>query len=285
MSSLAQLAALTSDISLLHRVKTFYDNGLKEIRDDIGWVIENSRDDANPDMGECNNTGDIIETALILGQYGYPEYYQDAERILRGHLLQSQLRDTSFITDPPNPNNEDGKHNVANRHLGAFGFPAPYGHEPLDAKRISFNMDIVGGSVGTLCDVYRAIITTDTAGHWVNLLFDHETEHVKVESPYTHNALTITVKTPKPLFVRLPSWLPPQTIRMTEKTNSFQINNGFLFFAQPPVNQPISLPFELPKQNMVLKHRTRDIRVQLKGDSVVAMDNFGADLTFFDSFE
>ncbi|MBT3602364.1 MAG: hypothetical protein HOE48_15645 [Candidatus Latescibacteria bacterium] len=285
MSSLAQLADLTSDITLLHRVKAFYDNGLRSIRDDIGWVIENSNDSANPDMGECNNTGDIVETALILGQHGYPEYYQDAERILRGHLLPSQLRDTSFIEDPPNPNNEDGKHNVAKRHLGAFGFPAPYGHEPIDAKRISFNMDIVGGSVSTLCDVYRAISTADTAGHWVNLLFDHETKHIKIESPYTSKALTITVKTPKPLFVRLPSWLSPETVQISAGSKPFHINNGYLFFAQPPVNQPISLSFELPKQNLVLKHRTRDIRLELKGDNVVAMDNFGADLTFFDALQ
>lgn len=283
MSSLAQLADLTSDIQLLHRVKAFYDNGLNDIRDDIGWVIENSNPSADPDTGECNNTGDIVETALILGQYGYPEYYQDAERILRGHLLPSQLRDISFIEDPPNPNNEDGKHNVAKRHLGAFGFPAPYGHAPLDAKRISFNMDIVGGSVGTLCDVYRTLTTTHAAGHWVNLLFDHETEHIKIESPYTHKALTITLKTPKPLFVRLPSWLLPKTIRANENAKSFRINNDFLFFSQPPVNQPISLSFELPKQDLMLKHRTRDIRVHLKGDRVVAMDNFGADLTFFDA--
>ena len=34
---------------------------------------------------------------------------------------------------------------VAERHLGAFGFPAPYGHKPVGAQWIGFNMDIVGG--------------------------------------------------------------------------------------------------------------------------------------------
>ncbi|MDP6042169.1 MAG: hypothetical protein QGG64_26710, partial [Candidatus Latescibacteria bacterium] len=283
MSSLAQLADLTSDAKLLHRVKAFYDNGLWDIRDELGWVIENSHEEANPDRGECNNTGDIVETALILGQWGYPEYYQDAERILRGHLLPSQLCDTSFIQDPPNPNNEDGKHDVAKRHLGAFGFPAPYGHAPLDAKSISFNMDIVGGSVGSLCEAYRAIATTDAAGHWVNLFFDHETENVKIASPYTHGKLTITVRKPKPLFVRLPNWLSHDAIQITGTEQSPRITNGFLFFAQPPLDQPLSLQFELSEQNLVLNHRTRNIHVRLKGDSVVAMDNFGADLTFFDS--
>lgn len=285
MSSLAQLADLTSDITLLHRVKAFYDNGLWEIRDKLGWVIENSHANADPDRGECNNTGDIVETALFLGQWGYSKYYQDAERILRGHLLPSQLRDISFIQDPPNPDNEDGKRNIAQRHLGAFGFPAPYGHAPLDADRVSFNMDIVGGSVGTLCEAYRAIATTDAAGHWINLLFDHETENIKIASPYTHDALAITVKKAKPLFIRLPNWLSLAAIHIEGADHPPRINNGYLFFPQPPISRPLTLQFSLPEQDIALKHRTRNIRTRLKGDGVISMDNFGADLTFFDSFE
>lgn len=157
MSSLAQLAELTHDAALMQRVRTFYDNGLWKIRDELGWVIEVSSDDSDPDKGECNNTGDVVETALILGRWGYPEYYADAERIVRSHLLPAQLRDNSFIIDPPNPNNEDCKREMARRHLGAFGFPAPYGHEPRDSTYISFNMDIVGGAVASLCEVYREV--------------------------------------------------------------------------------------------------------------------------------
>jgi len=71
MSSLAQLAALISDGRLMDRVKTFYDNGLWAIRDDLGWCIESADPARNPDRGEVNNSGDILETALILGRWGY----------------------------------------------------------------------------------------------------------------------------------------------------------------------------------------------------------------------
>ena len=40
--------------------------------------------------------------------------------------------------------------------------------------------------------------------------------------------------------------------------------------------------FAVPVRDSVLHHRTRDIRVRLRGDRVEAMDNFGADLTYFD---
>ena len=132
MSSLAQLADVTSDSQLMERVRAFYDHGLWSIRDALGWVIENSN--INSDRGEINNTGYIVETALILGHHGYPQYYEDAECMLRGHLLPSQLRDISFIEKPDNTENEDGKREIARRIRGAFGFPAPYGHQPIDCN-------------------------------------------------------------------------------------------------------------------------------------------------------
>jgi hypothetical protein len=285
MSSLAQLADLIHDAPLMGRVKAFYDNGLWELRDELGWTIENAGAEANPDRGETNSTGDIVETALILGSWGFSDAYADAERILRGHLLPAQLRDTSFIVDPPNPEGLDGLRDVADRHLGAFGFPAPYGHEPLGFERVSFNMDIVGGTVASLCEAYRSIVTQDEAGLHVNLLFDYESDAIAVKSPYTHPVLQITVKQPGPLFVRIPPWVEAQSIVLQGVEGAPRASNGYLFFAAPPPAQPISIVFPLRHQELILSHRKRDIRVRLRGDEVVAMDNFGADLTYFEPFE
>lgn len=281
LSSLAQLADLTHDASLMARVKAFYDNGLWEVRDAIGWSLENSRDDAHPDLGECNNTGDILETALLLGKWGYTEGYADAELILHAHLLPAQLRDNSFITDPPNPNNEDGLRNIADRHLGAFGFPTPYGHAPVGSERLSFNMDIVGGTVGSICEALREVVRSDRTGHHVNLLFDCETPELTIQSPYTHGALSITVHEPAPLWVRLPSWVSLSELCVEGFDLPLRLTNGYLLIPQPPVDGKLTLRFPLSEREIVLKHRTRNIRLHLRGDEVIAMDNFGADLTYF----
>jgi hypothetical protein len=283
MSSLAQLAELTDDAGLLHRVKAFYDNGLKEFRDKLGWVIENSGEDQEAgrlDRGEVNNTGDIVETALILGRFGYTKYYEDAERILRCHLLPSQLRDIDFIVKPDNPDNVDGLRDVGVRHRGAFGFPAPYGHEPVDASDVGFNMDIVGGGVGTLCEAYRSATYFDHTGHHVNLLFDHETDAISVESNYTHKAFTITLKQSGPLWIRIPTWA--DAAQIASKLTGARITGHSLFIPDHPVNDRLELSYDLTGREIVLSHRSRDIRVKLLGDSVSAMDSFGADLTFFD---
>ena len=281
MSSLAQLADLQQNGPLLERVRAFYDHGLWAMRDPLGWVIESTADTSDPDRGEVNNTGDIVETALILGRWGYTSYYQDAERILRGHLLPAQLRDIAFIEEPDNPNNEDGKHNMAQRHQGAFGFPAPYGHQTLEGDSVGFNMDIVGGGVGSLCEVYKDVTRSDQSGHWVNLLFDHETPTLKVESPYTHTNLSIRVKKPGPLYVRLPSWVNHEQLTLTGTDQIPHLNNGYLLIAHPPLNRPLTFIFPQATEDIILPHRTRQIRARLQGDQVVAMDNFGANLTFF----
>ena len=282
MSSLAQLADLTSDSVLMGRVKAFYDNGLWALRDELGWSIEGANQE---DYGEANNTGDIVETALILGRWGFVDCYQDAERILRCHLLPSQLRDISFVTDPPLAV-DDSTRDVAGRLKGAFGFPAPYGHEPLGPPNgVRFHLDIVGGAVGSLCEAYRAVTRSDEAGHWVDLLFDHETPSLEVQSPYTHPALGIKVKRPGPLFVRVPPWVDRRHLRVDGVEGAPRPTNGYLLFPSPPVNSFISLEFPMAESEVTLKHQTRDIRARLRGDEVVSMDSFGADLTFFDPIE
>lgn len=281
LSSLAQLADATQDAALMGRVKAFYDNGLRQIRNDLGWSPENAGPNANADLGEANNTGDILETALILGRWGYTEYYHDAERILRGHLLPCQLRDVSFIKEPANPDNTDAKRNVAKRHLGAFGFPAPYGHHAIGMGHISFNLDIVGGAVGSLCEAFREVVRSNAQRHQVNLLFDHETEALKVQSPYTNGTLQIKVKRPAPLMIRIPPSVQADAIKVTGAVALPRLINGYLYIAEPP-QAAFTISFPLMQQELLLRYKTRRIRARLKGDQVQQMENFGADLTFFD---
>ena len=57
-----------------------------------------------------------------------------------------------------------------------------------------------------------------------------------------------------------------------------------LFFRDLPAGTAIEARVDLPDREVVLSphlHR-RPIRARLRGDAVVAMDDFGADLTFFD---
>ena len=286
LSSLAQLADFTEDAVLMERVRAFYDKGMWDLRDEIGWVIEKTGQSSivRPDYGEGNSTGDLIEAALILGKRCNTKYFEDAERMLRCHLLPSQLRDVGFMEASPNPDNADGRRNVAERIAGGWGFPAPYGHEPLELEgfdAVLFHMDIVGGVVGSLCAAFLSATRYDESGHHVDLLFDHETDAITVESNYTHEALTVTLKKPGPLRIRIPSWTAREGIVVEGVGQAPRYEDSYLVVPDHPVDVPVLLRYALVDREIQMQHLTRNIRVRLRGDSVVAMDNFGADLTYF----
>lgn len=159
-------------------------------------------------------------------------FTHDAERILRRHLLPAQLRDVSFIDNPPNHDGTVGLRDVANRHLGAFGFSAPYGHESVGKGRgnLSFNMDIVGGVVGSLCAALRMVVRSEPTGHWINLLFDHETSAIRMQSPYTHDCLRVEARQSGPLFVRIPPWLNRDDVKVECNETLPTWTNNYLFF-------------------------------------------------------
>ena len=307
MSSLAQLADLTNDSVLLERVRKFYDNGLWEIRDEIGWVVEVGGPQSEVDClrGETNNSGDILETALILGARGHAQYFADAERIIRAHLLPSQLRDVSFICSAAPPADgspaPDGEIDAAERLRGSWGFPAQHGHIPerlwQGAKpRIGFNPDIVGGTTASLVAAVEALSSFDASRHSVNLWFDHETEHLCLRSPYTHPSLQVKLKTEGALFVRMPPWLPEQQLRVEAGVLPSVYNpaskslhgigaprrlGDWLVLPCPPTDEWITILFELPVFEQELTWRGRSVRSRFRGDEVIAMENFNEKLAFF----
>ena len=170
------------------------------------------------------------------------------------------------------------------RHLGAFGFPAPYGHYPIGLDRISFNMDIVGGVVGTLCEVLREGVVKGADGVRVNLLFDQDTPDARVTAGESAGRVSVTTRHACATVDRLPGWADRAALKVTG-TGDYRVFGDYVFVAQPDPGKPISLEYPAPRTEITLAHRTRNIRTVLEGDAVVAMDNFGADLTFFEPLD
>ena len=209
--------------------------------------------------------------------------------MLRSHLLPSQLRDVSFVVEPDNPEGVDGLRCVGDRLRGGFGFPAPYGHEPVglwqsNKPRVGFNLDIVGGAVGSLCEALRETTRRDEDGHWVHLLFDRVTPDIEVRSPYTHDRLGVRLRRPGALRVRLPSWAEAERITV-DGAGPVRTAGGYLVVESPAVGRWIGFDLDLPLRESELTWRDQRTRVRFRGDEAVAMDDFGTDLTFFDPFE
>ena len=159
--------------------------------------------------------------------------------------MPSQLRDTGFIPEPANTSNEDGLRNVRDRHLGAFGFPAPYGHRPVGLERVSFNMDIVGGVVGTLCEVVREGVKADADGGRVNLLLDQDTPDARVTSVEPAGQVSVTTRRSAPLWIRLPLWVDRESLKVGG-ADDHRVLGDYLFVAYPSPGKPISLEYPAP---------------------------------------
>ncbi len=282
LSSLAQLAKATDDGALMERVRRFYDNGLNCLRNELGWAVERL-DREGMRRGEVNISGDIVETALILGETYGEHYYDDAERILRGHILPSQLRDISFSVPSENPDGLDRFQNVAERSIGAFGFPAPFGHQVKEKSSIGFNMDIVGGAVASLCEAYAACVSQEGGECRINLLFDIETEAIKVISPYPDGEMRITIKNPCNLSIRIPSWVNKELL--TVEGAEWKIKGERIYLQKPSVGKEIKILFPIEERDVVLHHPVCTLRAKMYGDIVRAMDNMGMDFTFFPPYK
>ena len=51
------------------------------------------------------------------------------------------------------------------------------------------------------------------------------------------------------------------------------------------MGQPVDITFPFAAEELTLNNPAGAIRVHLRGDAVTAMDNHGADLTFFDPID
>ena len=278
LSGMALLGSVTDDLGLLARVRAFYDNGLRVIRDDVGWVRERHHPNFHPEQGEMNNVGDVIETALILGGYFGDAYFEDAERYLRSQLLPSQVRDLSFMDEV---SGGDERRDLRTRLLGLFGFSAVYGHLPLGKNEVTPSIDIVGGATASLCAAQRAVATASGGTTRVNMLFDFESTAVRIESPYTSTALRITPKIAGDVSVRVPSWADLNAMTVDGQPADRFIVDGRIRIRRPPVGRALEIELPLIERDLTIRHQDHDIGARLRGDSVVAMDDLGAGMAYF----
>lgn len=276
ISSLSLLGDVLGDRTILERCKAFLENGLKQIAVDFGWCIENyARQD---DVGEINNTADILETCLILGKWGYSGYYARAERILRAHLLPAQLLDTHFIPDPDNEQ-EPTRYRMASRSKGAFGFPCPYGHEDHEGAWISFNWDIVGGGSEGLSEAIREQCTFNGTLYSVNLLFDMENSVFSFRNPYDGEGVAEIEahKTVKALRVRIPGHCTGVHV---EGTQSY-IDGEWLYLCSIEAGNTVKIVYDFEDVITATPFRGKFFTFRWHGEEVTGAKSEGKRLCYF----
>jgi hypothetical protein len=287
-NALAEIGTLLDNEHVMERVKSRIDNGLSQVMSQCGWFPE--RLSIESDVGEGNNTAEIVEACLLMGDWGWTEYFGLAERYTRAHLLPSQLLDVSMI--PPSPSNpsHDGESRVRERVRGAFGFPAPYGHLATRNPYLNgaFMFDIVSGVVACLAEVRQHCYRARNNSHYINLLFDIENENISIKSPYHGDqSLTVTLKKSGDIFIRQPNWMTLNNMkaRVTGRTLPIQAKGGYISIPNPPLNEEIHIECPLPLYETTEILNGRTLHILWRGDSVVGMDSMGTQYPFFPEIE
>ena len=280
ISGIAMLGSLIQNQEVLCRVKKFMENGYYQIATDFGWCLENDKRVDNW-VGEINNTGDYLEACLCLGKAGYEEYYNRADKMIRCHLLPSQLLDVSFISDEESEDDSISK--MATRMKGAFGFPCPYGHEYEPGSEISFNWDIVGGGVSSLCWAYNHIVTNVNGIISVNLQFDYEDEKICYRTPYSCGEMKILLKEDRVVRCLMPKDVDWNALikELNRQSILFYIEGQWLYLYGIYQKGMLRLPVKYLKQRKKYSFRNNELLVDYVGNRIVGMSSEGKRLCFF----
>jgi len=234
ITGLIDYGILVGDEAMIEGARRAYDVGMRPFRSSYGWVKEfrwapwlaeplQAAGYAGFDInrGEANNTGDLIEAALLLGQAGYPGYFEDADRMLRNHLLASQVVDTSWVREAEGYEDDDETRygNVAERARGGFCFGGTKGLISYPGEVYQVNADLVGGALQAICETWEAIADVGDNSVRVLLLYSKEDSAYSLSCPPPGpEPIRLRLKEASSLQLRIPSWAQPDAV-------AFQIND------------------------------------------------------------
>ncbi len=294
LAGLCDYALLTNDAEVAARAKLIFDNGLPRFNSSFGWSMESlhiytcdtySETKGLITRGESNNTGDILRAALTLGHLGYPQYFAIAERILRSHLLPSQLVDVSGMSDDANAA-EDSKRQMASRIKGGFSFPIP--NDLLyDASCPIMTYDITSGAVDGLCEAYDSMADQDFVGLRVHLLLDQENLECTIRTKLPmEGVVEITYDGREPLLVAEP------TARVGEvylTVNGARVEpvrvGGYLLVQGSGEKSKVVLTFTPERKRTVESMAYVKHTIDWVGEQIVAMSPAGKYMPFFPPIE
>ena len=275
ITALLDLALLTRDSGLLDHARAAFDRGAAGYRSSYGWVLETRG--TEHERGEANNTGDVLEAAILLAHNVDPAYWDDAERILRNHLVKSQLRDPKLFKDSEAMPESETRifKGVAARAAGGFCFSSPADFKSHDGDTAPINTDLVGGATQALCEAYEAATEESTSEISVNLLIDKSIGGTRVRSHIPQEGkVEVDVSNSKRLKVRIPARADRNTVRLKVggKEARPEWSGPYVRVCGELQSFHVTIEFELDRFTAVETLNGREYNVQWVGDTVTGVE-------------
>ena len=274
VASLAALGLVTGQREFTARARLVFDAGMLPFRTQTGWVKESAT--AKYGRGEANCTADMIEAACLLGAAGHTSYFEDAERMLRNHLLASQMDDLSWVVENEGmANTEKRAHEgLRRRARGAFCFGEPNGFH-------SYNSDLTGAALQGIAAAWEHIVTSADHGVHVNLLLSREHDDVRITSllPQAGKMMVEAKRPIETLSIRIPPWADRKSLAATVDGDAIPIvaEDDYLKVGELPKGAQVEVAFDQPQfltQERAIGYGM-PYRTQWVGNTIIAMDGAG----------
>ncbi len=252
LSGITQIAIRRNKKKMLDKCIRIMQNGVPEYFSSWGWG-----DEVMPEhpanvvsQGELNQIGDVVRTALYLGEAGYSEYYEMAEKYLRCMLLPSQywLDDLQVFLKEKDDPKSDSEKDILSRALGGYGFVLPNARI-RDSEYPVETQDITSGAVHALSECWKHVLINNKKDCKYNLLFSVANNNFDIKSYLPQKGLIeIKVKVDKTLFVRIPDWVKSSSIVLliNGEKESFVIEDGYLKIQNSKPGSSCSIMFDIP---------------------------------------
>ena len=280
VAGLIRYGLLTGRDDIFERGKRAVDFALG-LSTPFGWVPEVVKE---AEGCEVCCIMDLLDCLLLLAQTRWPEYYDVAERVIRNHLVESQLRDASWMPSGPSSSDDErtSTEGMPDRLLGAFaGWSAP--NDFIGRDRWHLMNCCTPAGIRTLYLAWNEIVGGDWKTTRVNLLLNHVAESASVRSwlPY-EGRVEVRVKQAKPLEVRIPDWVDHSQVEVTidGQATEFEWSGNYVTVGQrgKPSLEPaqlVTVTFPVRELTTTESKGGGTFTVYWRGDTVVGIEPAG----------
>ena len=228
---------------------------------------------------------DMIDLAILLAGAGHPEYWGDAERFGRNHLVESQFLDAAWERQVPKLSSTAAAEFIASRppaQLKRTGvrdvFPGAFsgGSAPnavVDTRRGHWWMGCCNAhGVHGLFLLWQHAVRATPAAVRVNLLFSRSTPWADVRSHLPREGrVEVTMRQQGALSVRIPDEVQRDEITVAAP-NRWAWNDGSVEVDGLVPGAEVAISFPLTEYDETVRVLGDQYRVSWRGDTVLEID-------------
>lgn len=297
LAGVLSYALVAGKTDLVTKVKKCFDFAVS-MSTRFGFVPEIAQRKA--DIVGCETCAimDYLDVAILLARNGHPQYWDVVEKTARNHLVESQIRDGSWLEDGPSQGDTDRivYTGVPSRVVGAFaGWSSPDHYLAFedelwpswckDESQYPFYLGKIralqnccaGSGLRAIFQVWRNIACLQGEDLYVNLNIDKKIRGVTVVGYQPYEGRTsVKVDLACRLHVRIPGFVTASDVSIAVNGSPvrFEVEGPYAVLGRVEAGASVEMTYPLPvwEEDIVIGnpgYKSFRYRVMWKGDTVV----------------